>query len=266
MRVFAISDLHLEYPVNKQWLQALPTTEYQSDALIVAGDVAEDFALLRWALQVLVKRFGNVFFVPGNHDLWVQNSSYDCSLEKFHDINVLCRELGVHTQVTQIADISFVPLLAWYDYSFAIPDASLRRGWRDYRACRWPTELGDNSAVNRYFLKMNEVALGNSYQRVISFSHFLPRLDLMPERIPLEHRRVYPVLGSEALGRQVAQLKPELHVYGHSHVNRSVALDGTHFVNNAFGNPRETRIARKSLYCVLDDSQNEKLIAQAKVL
>ncbi len=49
MRVFAISDLHLDYPVNKQWLQALSTTEYQLDVLIVAGDVAEDFALLRWA-------------------------------------------------------------------------------------------------------------------------------------------------------------------------------------------------------------------------
>jgi hypothetical protein len=39
-------------------------------------------------------------------------------------------------------------------------------------------------------------------------------------------------------------------VYGHSHVNRDVAIDGVTYINNAFGYPRETRITAKALRCV----------------
>lgn len=74
----------------------------------------------------------------------------------------------------------------------------------------------------------------------------------MPARIPRKRRRVYPVLGSNSLGNQVMQLQPAIHIYGHSHINQSIDLDGIKFVNNAFAYPGETRISRKRLHCVID--------------
>ena len=96
---------------------------------------------------------------------------------------------------------------------------------------------------------------------VISYSHFVPRIDLMPNRIPLERRNIYPVLGSVHLGSQVAKLKPDLHIYGHSHVNQSMVLDGIHYVNNAFGYPSELRITSKQLRCVYRDGQVQSALA-----
>ena len=74
----------------------------------------------------------------------------------------------------------------------------------------------------------------------------------MPSLIPLNRRQVYPVLGSVNLGEQLKQLQPDIHVYGHSHVNQSIELDNIHFINNAFAYPNEGRIERKQLHCVYE--------------
>jgi len=41
-----------------------------------------------------------------------------------------------------------------------------------------------------------------------------------------------------------------IRVYGHSHVNRRVPIEGVCYINNAFGYPGETRITAKQLLCI----------------
>lgn len=252
MRVYALSDLHADYPENMAWLRDLETADYCQDILILAGDVSDSLQVLEEVLAILVSRFGKVLFVPGNHELWVRDGDHDCSLAKHRAINSLCHKLGVITEVLEYQDLSLVPLLGWYDFSFGEPDRHLRRAWRDFRACRWPQELNSAAEVTRYFLNQNRARLKVRNDTVISFSHFLPTLAVMPETIPAHRRRVYPVLGSDALGEQVRSLQPDLHIYGHSHVNQVINLEGITFVNNAFAYPEETRISRKRLLCVWD--------------
>lgn len=257
MRVFAVSDIHVDYAENHRWVMDLSTSEFATDTLLLAGDVTPDLALLAEVLGHLRQCFAHVFFVPGNHDLWVRDAEYDCSLQKFAAIERLCGELDVAMTPRHLSGLSIVPMLAWYDFSFGKPDRYLRRAWRDFRACNWPAELEDEQAITRHFLAMNEAHLDMANDCLISFSHFLPRLDVMPAQIPEHRRRVYPVLGSDQLGRQVERLRPDIHVYGHSHVNQSVRLDGTCFINNAFAYPDEERIARKQLVCVWESGQGE---------
>lgn len=254
MRIFAVSDLHVDYPENLVWIMSLPALEYTDDLLIVAGDVSDDLELLARVLSSLRSKFRQVMFVPGNHELWVDRDGLDCSLEKFHAVMALCVEHGISSELSHFGDVSIVPLLSWYDYSFGEPDSYLRRAWRDFRACSWPAALHNAAAVSAFFLEKNEQYLGTKNKTVISFSHFLPRIDLMPARIPQQRRRVYPVLGSSKLGEQIKQLNPDIHVYGHSHVNRSVTLDQVHYLNNAFAYPREQHISRKQLHCVFEDT------------
>jgi predicted phosphodiesterase len=264
MRVFALSDIHVDYEQNLDWLAELSASEYQDDLLLLAGDVSDDLALLEEVLGSLASKFRKLFFVPGNHELWVRRRRPDssepgqadneiaCSVEKFKLIRQRCEALGVACDAWHLDQLSIVPLLGWYDFSFGEPDRHLRRAWRDFRACSWPRELDSAAAITDYFLQHNEASLEVSNQTVISFSHFLPRLDVMPAQIPTHRRRVYPVLGSAALGEQVARLQPDLHVYGHSHVNQAITLGGTRFINNAFAYPDETSISRKRLLCVWD--------------
>jgi Icc-related predicted phosphoesterase len=121
--------------------------------------------------------------------------------------------------------------------------------WADFRACRWPDDL-DPAAITAWFLTHNEAALDTVNETIISFSHFLPRIDVMPVYIPAERRMLYPVLGSARIEEQVRRLEPDIHVYGHSHVNRRVRLQGIDYVNNALGYPQETRIAARELVCI----------------
>lgn len=254
MKIYAASDLHADYPENLEWVRSLEGEDLQADLLILAGDISDRWETLREVLARLVSSFRAVCYVPGNHELWLREEDPDCSLEKFHAVQALCEELGVVTGVYRGDGFSVVPLLSWYDFSFGEPDRYLRRAWRDFRRCRWPDELGDDPAVSEFFLSRNSGLLDVRDDTVISFSHFLPTLAVMPDRIPMDRRRVYPVLGSEALGEQLRELGPDIHVYGHSHVNRDVEIEGIRYVNNAFAYPRETRIARKRLYCIWEQA------------
>tara|TARA_B110000858_G_scaffold198091_1_gene262522 strand:- start:4676 stop:5437 length:762 start_codon:yes stop_codon:yes gene_type:complete len=252
MRVFVVSDIHADYAENLAWILSLEHKEYANDILILAGDVTDKMPLLEQVFIALAASFKAVLFVPGNHELWVQGEDFDCSLNKFEAIVKLCKSCGIHTDVFELDDVSFVPLYSWYDFSFGAPDRHLRRAWRDFRACSWPEHLAESQDVTEYFLNLNVSKLATRNKTVISFSHFLPRIDVMPVEIPEKRRNVYPVLGSEALGVQVKQLSPKIHVYGHSHVNQAIELDDIHYVNNAFAYPSEVHIARKQLKCIFE--------------
>lgn len=255
MRVFVISDIHADYRVNYDWAMGLSRSEYRDDVLLVCGDIADKQHLLIDILSHFQDCFAMVGYVPGNHDLWVQADPAADSFDRFTTLMALCAELGVQTGITDYAGIRFVALEGWYDYSFGQPSTVLKRSWRDYQHCDW-NGYNDN-AVTEHFLNVNRQRLNDQLawkdtDIVISYSHFLPRLDVMPDYIPQRFRHVYPVLGSEQIDKQVREVGSTLHLYGHSHVNRDLVIDGVRYVNNAFGNPQETRIAAKSLKCVYE--------------
>ncbi|KAF6257221.1 hypothetical protein COO60DRAFT_31162 [Scenedesmus sp. NREL 46B-D3] len=124
LELFAISDLHTDYPANMEWVQQLDMTSRagsnssssssssSSSVLIVAGDVSDDMGRLRATLEALTSKFSAVAFVPGNHELWVKGASEQAtalrnggatdSVAKLHRVLRLCKELGVITQPTQL--------------------------------------------------------------------------------------------------------------------------------------------------------------------
>lgn len=249
MRVFAVSDIHIDYAENRRWFLGLSEQDYTDDLLILGGDVTDIPALLAEAFQAVRKRFHAVLFVPGNHDLWVRRNAGKDSLAHFHLIRRIAEDYGLHTGPYHTDDLSLVPLLGWYDFSFGQPCKELQSLWVDFHACTWPEHL-DAAAVTSLFTGMNEEHLAIRNTTVISFSHFLPRIDLMPDIIPISKRIVYPVLGATRLEEQIRRLGPSIHVYGHSHVNMRIKKQGILYINNAFGYPDETRIAAKQLVCI----------------
>jgi len=249
LRVFAVSDIHLDYEQNRRWLHELSRQEFCEDVLILAGDITDTMPLLEEGLTAVACRFFEVIYVPGNHELWVHRNGADNSLEQFEAIRRVAQDNGVLMEPRHYDSLSIVPLFGWYDYSFGQPSPELRRGWLDFSACRWPNGF-DPARVTRHFVAMNEPALNVRNRTVISFSHFLPRIDLMPAFIPPNKRKLYPVLGSSLLEQQIRKLGSDIHIYGHSHVNLRSAKDGTIYLNNAFGYPHETRRTAKELVCV----------------
>lgn len=254
MRIFALSDIHIDYESNRRWIADLSQSEYRHDVLILAGDVSDSMFLLEWCFDILAVRFHRVVYVPGNHDLWViRDQSDETSFGKYKKICALAERCNISMQKTRLGRISIVPLLGWYDYSFGEPDRELESVWMDYGACRWP-DKSQPQDITRHFLRLNETDLSEVNEVIISFSHFLPRLDLMPSHIPLKHRTIYPVLGSSGIEQQVRRMKSDIHIYGHSHVNRNVSINGVRYINNSFGYPHERWLGVKRLLSVYDDN------------
>ena len=250
MRVFATSDIHADYKANAEWLGGLSTRDYQDDILILAGDISDSVQVLDTSFQLLERRFAKVVYVPGNHDLWVtRESSSQNSIEKLQRLQLLARACGITTEPFAYRSLAIVPLLSWYDYSFGTPDAELRAIWMDYRTCVWPEGLGMYE-VTSYFLRQNALPTPDPAKTVISFSHFLPRIDLMPRLMPQHFRVLYPIMGTSRLDTQIRAVGASIHVYGHSHLNKQTKIDGVQYVNNALGYPGESRIASRSLLCV----------------
>lgn len=252
MRVYLLSDIHVDYAGNMDWLAGLSNTDYRDDVLLLAGDVSDLPRLLERALNLLVRKFDRVFFVPGNHELWVRRCKTADSIAKFDKVLAIAEDCGASTRPWQSDRLRIVPLFAWYDYSFGAPGDLLTASWTDFHACVWPRGESPASITER-FLAMNPSCTPDPDRFVISFSHFLPWIDVMPDHIPVRQRYLYPVLGSRRLGLQVNRLRPDVHAYGHSHVNQRCHIDGVEYVNNAYGYPSETGISRKALISIYGD-------------
>jgi predicted phosphodiesterase len=252
MRVFAISDLHVDYEINARWIVSLSRRDYQDDVLIVAGDVSDSLARLEWALGELAERVRKLLFVPGNHELWViRERSPKTSVEKFAEVCAIVERSGGSMGIFRAKGLSVIPLLGWYDYSFGQPTRELREVWMDFRACRWPNGL-EADQIAKYFVGLNPSPLDLGNETIITFSHFLPRIDVMPSFIPKEKQLWYPVLGQASLDRQIRAWRSTIHVYGHSHVNRHVRFGGIAYVNNALGYPQEITMTSQQLLCVYE--------------
>ncbi len=250
LRVFAVSDIHVDYDVNVQWVRNLSRLDYRDDLLILAGDVTHRLSQLASCLNELAIRFAKVLFVPGNHDVWVLGEAPErTSLQKFADVAAIVERNGASMQPHWRGDVLFAPLLSWYDYSFGQPSADLYDVWMDYRACRWPAGFGPQEVAS-HFMDRNLLTPARSAAKVITFSHFLPRIDLIPVHVSSRHRFLDPVLGSTRIDEQLRQLGSSMHVYGHSHINRRIDIDGVTYINNALGYPGEERITARRLLCI----------------
>ncbi len=240
MRIHAISDLHVDFKDNGEWVAQISREDYRDDVLLVAGDIAHQRALLARALDELRSRFARVFFVPGNHDVWVRGETGD-SLQKLDALRALCEGCGVEMEWAQIGSVRIVPLMSWYRSEFDPRAAALqedvRMAWGDFRFCRWPEGTG---ALDDYFSALN-AALGPGEGVTISFSHFLPRWELLPDRDFLRFKNLPRVAGSPLIEKQLRALGSSVHVFGHSHIPCDIELDGVRYVQHPLAYPRERR-------------------------
>lgn len=143
MKLYAISDLHLSIPINRQALAALP--RHPEDWLILGGDIGELEEHLHFALSTLIRRFQRVLWVPGNHDLWTLPSDRSelRGEAKYKRLVSICRNYGVLTPEDAYvpwpgegARCLLAPLFVLYDYSFRPDDIPL-----DY-SVEWAAEAG----------------------------------------------------------------------------------------------------------------------------
>jgi hypothetical protein len=246
LRVFAISDLHTDFVENWKALQQISMCSYKNDIILIAGDIADNLSIIASTLSQLRIRFREVFYIPGNHELWTRTDNYD-SIEKLTRVVALCDNVGVYTGPAKVGELWIIPLFSWYDSAFdedcsaCVPELE---GWADYYFCKWPPGMG---SVADYFLKLNAPHIRLYDGPVITLSHFLPRRDLLPETSKLKFKGLPQVAGCSALDSQIRAVNSIIHVFGHSHINYDCVIDGVRYVQSVLGYPRECNYLHQSL-------------------
>lgn len=263
LRVFVLSDLHTDYSENMFWVNRLSTKRYRKDVLLVAGDVAETYNNFVLTMSVLKDRFKHVFFVPGNHDLWRRSKGekHLDSLEKLNRLLDGCKRLGVETSPMMVDGLGIIPLFSWYHESFdkekditGVRILSLEMACKDFHACKWPDELSSKDvSLALYFDAMNEQnqhkidEIQRSCNQIITFSHFLPRQELCPEKRMLFYPNLHKIIGSDSLEVRIRSIHgtdgspSACHVFGHTHFCWDAVLQGIRYIQAPLAYPRERK-------------------------
>jgi len=255
VRVLALSDLHVDLMENAEIVCQLSRRRSARDILIVAGDVTHRLDRLSDTLARLRDAYAAVCYVPGNHELWSMAGDPRTAIERFWAVQDVCRPIDVTVRPTRFGEgasaVWIVPLFAWYTRPEEGPDSLFRPkpgeaasfdGWADDHLVRWT--LPDRTPTD-YFLSLNEPPVP-SVEPTISFSHFLPRADLM---YPFERGEgdtdaafnFSRVAGTTRLDERIRQMGSALHVYGHQHRDRCRRYGATWYVSHCLGYPRERR-------------------------
>lgn len=274
----------MDYTANREWLSNLcniddeihdgvsPNDSLDSSGndinqkhtmMIVAGDVSHDLEILRWTFQTLKRKYGEVAYTPGNHELWIDrdaNADGDIvqnnSIDKLERVLQLCleenirigpvgvggdsydNECGVESAIASLNNDSIgnaqptlwvIPLLSWHHPSFdteppiecwgGIPSA--RKVVADYRRTRWPAPLSlmDDSiahfidSLNDIILDLDDIVdvettsmMMTTPTRILTFSHFIPRIELLPEKRYLSLPTLPRCVGSTFLERRLRRM------------------------------------------------------------
>ncbi|KAL3835334.1 hypothetical protein ACJIZ3_010070 [Penstemon smallii] len=260
-RVFVMSDLHTDYPDNMSWVKSL--SQRTESVVLVAGDVAETMDNFVLTMSVLKDKFQHVFFVPGNHDLWLRRdkSHYLGSLDKLDKLLDACGRLGVETKPTIVDGLGIIPLYSWYHESFdgerditgyRIP--SLEMACKDFHVCKWPDRLkSEETSLALYFDSLNDENwsrvkdIQRQCSHIISFSHFVPRQELCPEKRMLFYPNLPKIIGSKYLETRIRSIHgaegsaSSCHVFGHTHFCWDAVVDGIRYVQSPLAYPRERK-------------------------
>ena len=253
MTLYAISDLHLTQPANRQAVKAIQP--HPDDWLILAGDVGEKEVHLRYALEIFTRNFQRVLWVPGNHDLWTLPNEPDGlrGVARYQHLVEVCRQYGVLTPEDPFpiwsdhgSSYRIAPLFTLYDYSFRPDDIPLEQ------ALDWAAEK-DIVCVDEYLLHPDpyptridwcQARLAYTVQRLQAVPHDLPLILInhWPLRYDLVNIPRIPRFSLWCGSRQTEHWHLDYPVatvvYGHLHVRGTFFRDGVCFEEVSLGYPR----------------------------
>ncbi|MFJ9409643.1 metallophosphoesterase family protein [Streptomyces sp. NPDC101393] len=254
----AVSDLHVRYAENRDIVEAL-RPESDDDWLLIAGDIGEHIADIRWALTLLSRRFATVVWVPGNHELWTPSNDpvQLRGVARYDHLVGICRELGVLTPEDPYpvwegegGPAVIAPLFLLYDYTFRMP------GLHSKETALADAEKAGVVCTDEIFLHPDPYPTREAWCRA-RLAATEARLAAVPEDLPTVLVNHFPLVreptrplwhpefalwcGTEATADWPRRFRAASVVYGHLHIPRLLICDGIPHQEVSLGYPREWR-------------------------
>ena len=95
------------------------------------------------------------------------------------------------------------------------------------------------------FLSSRAIPIPNTIKgKIITFSHFIPRVDLIPPEIILKDQYIGRVLGNYDIEKQLRNLGSCIHIFGNIGVPFEKTIDKIKYVSQPFGYLHETWLGK----------------------
>jgi predicted phosphohydrolase len=234
MKIQIASDLHIEFPENKEFLMRNPLKPV-GDILILGGDIVpfqqmdehHDF------FDYLSLNFGLTYWLPGNHEYYHSDLHEKpfTLYEKVRDNIFLVNNILIESGNTNLI---FSTLWTRIDPS---NEYELQLSYSDFRAIRndgWLLNIEQyNSMHDKCLAFLKEKIKSINKGNVIVITHHMPTFQNYPEEY-----RESPI--SEAFAVElknfIQEAQPDYWIFGHHHNNRGdFSIDKTRLVTNQLG-------------------------------
>lgn len=235
MKIQFMSDLHLEYADNVEFLSRLPHA-VTGDVLVLAGDILylgddrmQESSFLKWAAD----NFEQVLITPGNHeyyggrDMHATGDSWEYKLAP---------NVGYYNnKVVTIGDTDFIMSTLWTH----IPAARRRiMGYylNDFHRIRYdggdysPADYNAEHARSLDFIK--QAVAGSTAPRRVVVTHHVPTLLCSPPKF--KGGKFESAIVAD-LTEYIRRAPIDYWIYGHSHINLVANIGGTRVVSNQLG-------------------------------
>jgi predicted phosphodiesterase len=238
MRIQYASDLHLEYPKNRAFLEENPL-QAVGDILVLAGDIITDTG--RHKIEPLYaewqRQFKYVISIPGNHKFYGSDVA-----EVYPTLN---QKLGpnhylVNNQTLVLDGVRFVTSILWTHG----PEAQMKKLEKksnDYRLIHYGQ--GDGAQVRLRAADVSEMhaasvqfltrELGQPFSgKTVVITHHLPSYNLMGFAA---YTGILKYYCASNLNRLIRISNVDYWICGHLHQTIDRELHGTRFLSNPLG-------------------------------
>ncbi len=254
MRLWALSDLHLASPYNREALEAIPA--FRDDWLILAGDLVDGPHQLDWCFRVLTERFRKIVWVPGNHELWTRPDRPDelRGVALYEKLVEIARGRGVITPKDPYpvfphpsGAVLIAPLFLLYDYSFRPSEIS------EHEVVAWAAQ-GNSLCSDEYYLHPDPFPDRAAWCAALC-AETATRLEACPpdlpkvliNHFPLEEEpavlpnapRFTPWCGTRRTRGWHRRFNARAVVFGHLHIRGTWWIDGVPFQEVSLGYPSQ---------------------------
>lgn len=227
------SDLHLEFPDNKRYLEDHPLVA-KAETLILAGDILPlaKISQFDWFLDPISEKFKQVFWIPGNHEYYGGDigKKSGAFTEKIRE-NIFL----LNNQRVAIDGVELICTTLWSRLSKE-NQAHITRSLNDFRAIRKDGEslsAAQFNALHEENLQFLEESLGRGPERKVVVTHHVPTLHNYPVRYLGD---VLNEAFAVDLGELMKRFAPKYWIFGHHHFNTApFKIGDTTLLSNQLG-------------------------------
>lgn len=233
MKLQYCSDLHLEFPDNKEYILDNPI-EPTADILILAGDIVP-FAVMdkhNDFFDYISRNFKMTYWIPGNHEYYYYNVDSSSFLETQIRENIYL----VNNCVKEISGVNLIFSTLWSNISEK-KRWVIQQSLSDFKVIKYKDHLfnvDDYNTLHKESLEFIQNALvTKSNNKTIVVTHHAPTFVKYPEKYV--NSKINEAFGTN-LTDLIQDSTIDYWIYGHHHSNiEEFQIENTKLVTNQLG-------------------------------